>query len=369
MDTQAKLGAMRRALCSYFHEREGAVDCLLLAALTGHHALVLGPPGTGKSALVRAFVACVDGARGFDTTFTAFMPEDEVCGPVKLSALRLDRIERATAGMLPDAEVAFLDEIFKASAACLQAMLPVLNERLYRGQPCPLRFAVGASNELPAEDSLGALFDRFVMRTTVDYLSAERAWLTLMATDAPFAPPVKLTLAELDAARAALVSVAIPDAALTALATLRAQLATHGVVVSDRRWVQCRAVLRAAAYLAGDAVVTTDHFAALEHALWTRPEDRDRIAAVLRTVARSRYREAVEVIDAAMRRFAERPSGESYAAALPALADVLVSAAKAVKAMAADMPQSAKDRLAPMLAELRAAHGTLQADLAKRFSM
>ncbi len=78
---------------------------------------------------------------------------------------------RQTAGYLPTAEVAFVDEIFKANSAILNALLTILNERLFdngnQRLQAPLLCLVGASNELPESEELDALYDRFLVRRTV----------------------------------------------------------------------------------------------------------------------------------------------------------------------------------------------------------
>jgi MoxR-like ATPase len=84
---------------------------------------------------------------------------------------------RKTDGYLPTAEVAFVDEIFKANSAILNALLTLLNERLFdngnQRLPVPLLCLVGASNELPESEELDALYDRFLIRRTVAQVSAE----------------------------------------------------------------------------------------------------------------------------------------------------------------------------------------------------
>jgi len=167
---------IRAGLLKTYVERADPIECILLATLAQQHVLFIGPPGTGKSHLVTSLTRCITGCDTYVTLLSKYTTEDELCGPCKLSALKLDRFERATAGHLPTAHVAFLDEVFKANAACLNATLSITNERQYKGQPVPLRFLAGASNELPDDETLGAMFDRFLLRTTVDYVKAEASW-------------------------------------------------------------------------------------------------------------------------------------------------------------------------------------------------
>ncbi|MFS8070223.1 MAG: AAA family ATPase, partial [Byssovorax sp.] len=140
---------VRDGLRAVFREREDAIECMILAALSGSHALLVGPPGTAKSALFFGFLASFQDARKFQTLVTKFGTEDEYFGPVKLSALKNDLWERNLDGRLAGVECAFLDEVFKGSDSVLNTLLSAMNERIYKGKPIPLRMLVGASNELP----------------------------------------------------------------------------------------------------------------------------------------------------------------------------------------------------------------------------
>src|SRR6185312_10405897 len=103
-----------------------------------------------------------------------------------------------------------LDEVFKGSDSVLNTLLSAMNERLYKGKPIPLRMLVGASNELPEEEILAAVYDRFLLRDLVEYVQADATWVQLVATPPVYTPSVQIKLTEWDAARADVDSVALP---------------------------------------------------------------------------------------------------------------------------------------------------------------
>src|SRR3954453_22943983 len=152
-----KFAPARRELASALIEREDEVDLVLTALLANEHVLLVGPPGCGKSLLLDSVLAWTGGTR-FSILLTKFTSVEEVMGPVSLSALKEDRFLRVTTGKLPEADYAFIDEVFKASSAILNTLLKILNERVYDAgdgvaRTVPLRLCVAASNEWPSPDT------------------------------------------------------------------------------------------------------------------------------------------------------------------------------------------------------------------------
>src|SRR5258708_15116951 len=156
-----------------FVGRDEVIDLIALALVAGEHLFASGPPGTAKSALIRQFAAAVRG-NYFEYLLTRFSEPNEIFGPIDLAKLRDGTVATVTAGMLPEAEFAFLDELFNANSAILNNLLTVLNERVYRRgaerHDLPLLSFFSASNHLPDDDALKALFDRFLLRCHVDQL-------------------------------------------------------------------------------------------------------------------------------------------------------------------------------------------------------
>jgi MoxR-like ATPase len=248
----ARLRALLAALGDGLVERERAVRLALLAALAGEHTLLIGPPGTAKSELARRIHLAFGGGHYFERLLTRFSVPEELFGPLSISALEDDRYERQTAGFLPTATVAFIDEVFKANSAILNALLTLLNEREFDNGAgrvrCPLISAIGATNEVPADEVGEAFFDRFLVRIPVEPVSAE-GFAQLLAEGhrvVPRQPPAEAVIApavrEAIAAAAARVSLAAEAAAL--IGELRAHLAANEHYVSDRRWVKIGSLLR-----------------------------------------------------------------------------------------------------------------------------
>ena len=220
-------------------ERDTETRLALLAALAGEHVLLLGPPGTAKSELARRLHRAFDGAPYFERLLTRFSTPEELFGPLSLKALEEDRHERLTAGFLPEAGIAFLDEVFKANSAILNALLTLLNEREFDNGSgrvrVPLLSVVGASNEVPADEALRAFFDRFLVRLPVAPVSEERfeALLRLDERDSQArsllrpAPEPGLEAAEREAVRQAATRVELGEEAVEALHRLRRWLAAQ----------------------------------------------------------------------------------------------------------------------------------------------
>ncbi len=286
--TWRKVSALRKNLGMRFVERSAEIDGLLVAALAGEHCLMIGPPGTGKSALARAFSDALSGATYFEWLLTRFSTPEELYGPISLSGLKTDRFARVTAGKLPEAHVAFLDEIFKANSAVLNSLLAAVNERIFhddgKTKSIPLLTCVAASNEMPEGPELAALWDRFVIRHFVAYTKQEASFSSMLRA-APVAAPDPITLAEWTTIRTEVDAIVTTDALFGALFVLRTKLAGAGVEVSDRRWVKAVKLLKAYAWMSGSTEVAPYHMAILTSCLWNTVDQVDTVRAEVMKVA------------------------------------------------------------------------------------
>jgi len=306
------LRTVREELGQMFLERDELIDGALVALLAAQHVLVIGPPGTAKSMLADEVCRRLGGARYFQWLLTRFTTPEELFGAVSLKALEADDYRRLTTHKLPEAHIAFLDEIFKASSSILNTILTLMNERRFHNgrevAEVPLLTLFAASNELPEDDELLALLDRFLLRFVVDYLDEDFRFLKLLQAG-PVAARTMLPLAALDQARAEAGALPVPGAVLRAMTDLRRELRAKNVIASDRRWAQAVGVLRAHAWLAGRDAASEEDVPFLEHVLWRDPAER----AVVRTAIRellSGYEDEVRVLlyqSRELREYALRP--------------------------------------------------------------
>ncbi len=295
--------AVRRDLKARFYERDQVIDALLASLVARTHLLLLGPPGTAKSAVVNAVTSSIEGATSFSWLLTKFSTPEEVFGPVSLAGLQQDRFRRITTGKLPEAHVAFIDEVFKASSSILNALLSIANERVFFNDgavACPLITLVGASNELPDGEDLEALFDRYLYRAWVDYLADGANVRALMGPQAPATAPCTMTLGDLEVCQSSAEGVGVPGTLLDVLLAVKRKAEGQGFRASDRRWKAIVGFLRAWAFVQGDTEVTDEHVIdVLPDCLWREPKDRGAIAAIVASVANPSAARANEILDAA----------------------------------------------------------------------
>ncbi len=296
-----QINQLRADLMAQFPERKDVIDGSLAAILAGEHVLLLGPPGTAKSALVRAIAQAFSGSY-VERLLTKFSTPEELFGSISLKALEEDRFVRVTTGKLPEAEFAFVDEIFKANSAILNSLLSVVNERIFHNDTtpvlCPLVSMFGASNELPEGKELSALFDRFLLRFDVGYLLVARNLRTVLMAPEPTAS-ANLGMDVLRAGQAAVAAVKVTDATVDALLAIRDACRAEGIVASDRRWKKSLKLVRAVAWLAGEKQTCPEDLAILVDSLWQDPKDRPKVARIVGNLADPTSTQAIEILDAA----------------------------------------------------------------------
>jgi len=285
-----------------FFERQEIIDAALVSLLARQHCILIGPPGTAKSQMIREICSCIDGATYFQWLLTKFTTPEELFGPYSLQELEKGNYKRITSGKLPEAHIVFLDEIFKASSAILNTLLTAMQERVFFNDSqiiqIPLISLFGASNELPQGEELGALYDRFLIRLQVNYISDDSNFLSLLTAPPPQNPP-KITLQELQDLQNQAASLPIPDSVIESIIKIRRELRKEGIIASDRRWKQSLDVLRAYAFLEQKPEVDEETLMFLQHCLWSDPSQRKTVVKVLGTVAAPYEAKAMELHDMA----------------------------------------------------------------------
>lgn len=270
-------------------EREAVIKAALLAVLAGENILLIGPPGTGKSLIARRIAESLGGAQQgshFEYLLTKFSTPEEIFGPLSISALKQDVFQRNTNGYLPSVRVGFLDEIFKASSSILNALLTILNERKFHNgalvEEVPLQALIAASNELPTgQDELAALYDRFLVRGFVDYVSSEgrREMLEDMGNQPKSA---KITPKEIENLKTQALEVSVPDAIRQALLEIwQAHKKTFKEdtreQLSDRRLMKCLHLLRVSAVTNGRSEIDFSDLRLLGNCLWNHQSNIEKL--------------------------------------------------------------------------------------------
>jgi MoxR-like ATPase len=281
-------GRLQDDVKAHFVDRDEVVDLLALGALSREHMLVIGPPGTAKTRLLDRFCQVLDTAP-FSYLLTRFTEPAELFGSIDVKEFQNNSAYRInTTGMLPEARIAYLDEVFRGSSAILNTLLSLINERTFHtGQTlldCPLVTLVGSANDIPDDPELAAFSDRFLLRCTVGYVGDDEVeevldlgWRDererIMADgdevyDRTLVPLKESELVQLQQAVAQVDVNPVRDRYARILQTLRAE----GVAFSDRRAVKAQKIFAASALLGGRMTADETDLARLVH-LWTDPRD------------------------------------------------------------------------------------------------
>ncbi len=316
----AALQAIHTEVSDRFLERRAVIEAVLMAILAKEHVFILGPPGTAKSAMIREIVSRIVNAKYFEQALSKNRPDAAVLGPYDLQLLKTaSSFKRKDAGFLTWADYAMLDEVGKMSPTLGHDLLSALNERVKHEvngarsvHSIPLRSAITASNELIVQESddAAALWDRLLVRTTVDYLQEPGNRMLLLqnrvargaagASGNPLAtgPRTTVDLDELANVQDHVVPmIEVPINVFETLHKLQDDLRSAGITVSDRRMEQCMPLLQASAFFNGRSQVEDDDLHVLRFALWDGPEQIKPVERMTLSLSNPVAEEALAIMD------------------------------------------------------------------------
>lgn len=276
-----KIKGLETYLNERFVEREEVVTNLLRTLVMGSNMLLLGPPGTGKSDIISTLTSMIKEANHFSWLLNRTSDPAELIGPYSIKAMEQDKFVRKTEGKLPEAHIAFLDEIFKCNEPTLNILLPLINEKIiYNGSKptkVPLISMFAASNETPDDEALTALYDRILIRMNVEYVkdssNRQRMYELYATKGANVAVPEQISLDELLLLQQRAEKLPIGKEVFKALDTLICKLERNGITISDRRQNNCLKIMRGSAMLNGQDAVRVSDLYALTYVLWEKEED------------------------------------------------------------------------------------------------
>ncbi|MBD0399910.1 AAA family ATPase [Flammeovirga sp. EKP202] len=279
------------------HEKEDVLSLALLSAIAGESIFMLGPPGVGKSMIARRLKYAFKGGDSFEYLMNRFSTPDEIFGPISISKLsKEDKYERLTDNYLPGSSVVFLDEIWKAGPSIQNALLTVLNEKVFRNGEQEIEVKVhallSASNELPAKgEGLEAIWDRFLVRVYVDRIIDEQKFFDMITSSKLTNPVVREELkfdeTEVDSWSPLIDSVKVPLEVLSVISIVRKYIerfnqstgteVEKNIYVSDRRWHKIVRLIRTSAFMNGRERVDLSDCFLIANCIWHSPDQIDMV--------------------------------------------------------------------------------------------
>lgn len=275
-----------------FVGKDDIIDLMGICLAGRENLFMLGPPGTAKSALVRELSKLLHG-KTFEYLLTRFTEPNELFGPFDIRKLREGDLVTNTEGMLPEANLIFLDELLNANSAILNSLLMVLNEKVFRrgkeSRPLPVVMIVGASNHLPEDEALQALFDRFLIRVHCDYVDPallsnvlDAGW-KLEQSNVTAKP--EISVEDIFQIQSLISKVDLQDIR-PAYINLVEMLRNAGVQVSDRRAVKLQRLIAASALLCKRMKAILSDMWVMRY-IWDTDEQREIIEGIVNSVVQA----------------------------------------------------------------------------------
>jgi MoxR-like ATPase len=284
-DLRGKFLAVETEMNQILIERSAAIRGVILATLSSTNLLLLGPAGIAKSLLINEWNKRITGSKYFGWLLTKFSTPEELFGPISLKGLEEERYYRVTKNKLPEANTAFLDEIFKANSSILNALLTVLNERIFYNDgvalPLDLVTIAGASNEIPdSDDGLDAFFDRFLLKYHLHPIHEPSSFVRMLQLTKK-EPTATVSLMEIRAAQEEIDKITIDEAVYAQIVKVREAIRKDVAAVSDRTFKTSMGILKAEAWLSNQTEVTSDNIELFRHIAWTKPEQEKSVHSLI----------------------------------------------------------------------------------------
>jgi len=296
---QDRIKKLLEQLNTGIYEKEEVMALALLSSIAGESIFLLGPPGVAKSLIARRLKYAYKDAKVFEYLMSRFSTPDEIFGPVAISELKKDKYVRIVNNYLPDAEVVFLDEIWKAGPSIQNALLTILNEKKFRNGEkeidVPMKALISASNELPAKDQgLEALWDRFLVRFVVNSIEDEKKFNAMIAMpSALFDEKVDGSITDNDYKEWSkkIDQIVIPENIFNVIQVIRNKIELHNleeennekkIYVSDRRWRKIVQLMRTSAFLNDRKEVDLMDCFLIMHCIWNEEEQKDTMQRFVR---------------------------------------------------------------------------------------
>ena len=293
MAVKPKITELLKRLNDGVFEKEDIIALTLLSAVAGESIFLLGAPGVAKSLIARRLKYAFNDGSSFEYLMNRFSTPDEIFGPVSIKQLRdEDKYQRVVVNYLPTATVVFLDEIWKAGPSIQNALLTILNEKIYRNgdviiDPVPMKALISASNELPSKgEGLEALWDRFLVRIVVDGVQDKQNFNDMISKSLnsysdTVTEPLKISNDEYNKWSKDIDNIEIPISIFNVIHIIRKYIDQHNkreenndkqIYISDRRWRKTVRLLRTSAFLnERNAVDLMDCFL-IKDCLWNETE-------------------------------------------------------------------------------------------------
>lgn len=286
-ETQRKRTAELIETGNFLLERQETCAMILLSLASEESIFLFGPPGTAKSMSAKWAASLLQTEKIFSCLLNQYTQPEELFGPVSIRDLENGSYKRLCEGYLPESEIIFLDEIWKAGPAILNTLLTICNEKNFKNgndtQTVPMKLLISASNELPSEDSgLEPLYDRFLIRLSIEPLSKKENFFTLLKSNKSESHVINpITEEELLLWKKDAQNILASQNELNIFWSIRLEFQKEEIYISDRRWKKSFEIMKTCAFLNGRKNIDLSDFLVLCKTLWNFPEEIQKVQNII----------------------------------------------------------------------------------------